>query len=598
MVFIMCGIVGCILKDESKNVAPILFDCISKLEYRGYDSIGLATYDGNMHIKKDKGKIAEVNNKLDLPDMPGNYGIAHVRWATHGDPSKLNAHPQLDEENTIAVVHNGIIENNSEIREKLISEGHIFKSDTDTEVIPHLIQKYMDEGLDLEHSLRKTIDILQGAYAIAAISSNESNKIVATRKDSPLIVGIGEDAYYLASDSPAILKYANNIIYPEKGEIVVLDEDNFVVHDEFDNVVHKEIDVITWTPEMAEKEGYDHFMIKEINEQSTAVRNTLTQRDSIQDIIDDLGDISRVCFVACGTSYHASLTGKYLLESLAGISTDVILASEFKYSAKTLDENTLVVFISQSGETADSLKALDIANETSKTLGIVNVAGSSITRRAQYVIQTQAGPEIGVAATKTYVSQLTAIYLFAALIAGDYDLVGDLDKVPGYIDEVLENVDSIKSMSKRYNYAKDFFYLGRGYSYPTALEGALKLKEISYIHGEGYAAGELKHGPLALIDEGIPVVIVIPPGDSHRKTMSNLEEVKSRGARVLAFGGDNDEELLNKAPEVFTINHNVSEILAPLVYIVPLQLLSYYITIEKGFDPDKPRNLAKCVTVE
>ena len=594
----MCGIVGCILKDNDKNVAPILFDCISKLEYRGYDSIGLATYDDNIFIKKDKGKIDEVNKKLDLPDMPGNFGIAHVRWATHGDPSKLNAHPQLDEENTIAVVHNGIIENNSKIKADLMAEGHVFKSDTDTEVIPHLIQKFMDEGLDLEHAVRKTIEILDGAYAIAAISSREPDKIVATRKDSPLIVGLGEDGYYLASDSPAILKYAKDIIYPERGEIVILDKDGVVVHDEFDNVVHKEVDTINWTPEMAEKEGYDHFMIKEINEQATAVRNTLTQKENIEKIIEDLEDVSRICFVACGTSYHASLTGKYLLESLAGISTDVILASEFKFSAKTLDENTLVIFISQSGETADSLKALDVANETSKTLGIVNVAGSSITRRAQYVIQTQAGPEIGVAATKTYVSQLTAIYLFAALMGKNDELLSELNKVPDYIDEVLEDVESIKSMSKRYNYAKDFFYLGRGYSYPTALEGALKLKEISYIHGEGYAAGELKHGPLALIDEGIPVVVVIPPGDSYKKTMSNLEEVKSRGAHVLAFGAADDDELTGKAPEVFKINPEVSEIIAPLVYIVPLQLLSYYITIEKGFDPDKPRNLAKCVTVE
>ena len=594
----MCGIVGCILKENDRNAAPILFDCISKLEYRGYDSIGLATYDGNIHIKKDKGKIDEVNNKLDLPDMQGSFGIAHVRWATHGDPSKLNAHPQLDEENTIAVVHNGIIENNTKIKADLIAEGHTFKSDTDTEVIPHLIQKYMDEGNDLEHAVRKTIEILDGAYAIAAISSREPDKIVATRKDSPLIVGLGENGYYLASDSPAILKYAKDIIYPQKGEIVILDRTGVVVHDEFDNPVNKKVDTINWTPEMAEKEGYDHFMIKEINEQATSVKNTLTQRDNIQKIIDDLDDVTRICFVACGTSYHASLTGKYLLESLAGIPTDVILASEFKYSAKTLDENTLVIFISQSGETADSLKALDVANETSKTLGIVNVAGSSITRRAQYVIQTQAGPEIGVAATKTYVSQLTAIYLFAALMAKDDELLNDLDNVPGFIDEVLEDVESIKIMSQRYNYAKDFFYLGRGYSYPTALEGALKLKEISYIHGEGYAAGELKHGPLALIDEGIPVVVVIPPGDSYKKTMSNLEEVKSRGAHVLAFGAADDEELAKKAPEVFKINPDVSEIIAPLVYIVPLQLLSYYITVEKGFDPDKPRNLAKCVTVE
>ena len=594
----MCGIVGCILKEDSE-VAPILFDCISKLEYRGYDSIGLATFSNDkIFIKKDKGKIQEVDDKLNLTDMPGNFGIAHVRWATHGDPSKLNSHPHVDEDNTVAVVHNGIIENYLEIKEKLILECHVFKSDTDTEVIPHLIQKFMAEKFDLEHAVRKTIDVIEGAYAIAAISVNEPDKIVATRKDSPLIVGIGEDGYYLASDSPAILKYARDIIYPEKGEIVILDKDGVVVHDEFDNVVNKEIDTINWTPEMAEKEGYDHFMIKEINEQATAVRNTLTQKENIQQIIEDAGDIQRICFVACGTSYHASLTGKYLIESLAGIPTDVILASEFKYSANTLNDKTLVIFISQSGETADSLKALDVANQTSQTLGIVNVAGSSITRRAKYVVQTQAGPEIGVAATKTYVAQLTAIYLLAAVLSKKVELLNELDKVPDFIDEVLLSVDLVKDLSKRYNYASDFFYLGRGYSYPTALEGALKLKEITYIHGEGYAAGELKHGPLALIDEGIPVVVIIPPGDNYRKTMSNLEEVKSRGANVLAIGSDNDESLKSKADDVISVNSEVKEIIAPLVYIVPLQLIAYYITLEKGHDPDKPKNLAKCVTVE
>ena len=594
----MCGIVGCILKEDD-TVAPILFDCISKLEYRGYDSIGLATFSQDkIYIKKDKGKIEEVDKKLTLQDMPGNYGIAHVRWATHGDPSKMNSHPHVDEENTVAVVHNGIIENYLEIKEKLTLEGHVFKSDTDTEVIPHLIQKFIKEKFDLEHAVRKTIDVIEGAYAIAAISLNEPDKIVATRKDSPLIVGIGDGGYYLASDSPAILKYARDIIYPERGEIVILDKEGVVVHDEFDNVVNKDIETINWTPEMAEKEGYDHFMIKEINEQASAVRNTLTQKENIQNIIDDLDGIERICFVACGTSYHASLTGKYLIESLAGIPTDVVLASEFKYSANTLNDKTLVIFISQSGETADSLKALDVANQTSKTLGIVNVAGSSITRRAQYVIQTQAGPEIGVAATKTYLSQLTAIYLFAALISNNAELLKELDNVPDFIDESLENVDLIEDLSRRYNFARDFFYLGRGYSYPTALEGALKLKEITYIHGEGYAAGELKHGPLALIDEGIPVVVIIPPGDNYRKTMSNLEEVKSRGANVLAIGAGNDESLKAKADDVIPINENVKEIIAPLIYIVPLQLIAYYITLEKGHDPDKPKNLAKCVTVE
>ncbi len=593
----MCGIVGCILKNNEK-AAPILLDCISKLEYRGYDSIGIATVNNDINIKKDKGKIEEVNSELDLADMSGSYGIAHVRWATHGDPNKINAHPHTDETESVAVVHNGIIENYLEIKTQLEEEGHVFKSDTDTEVIPHLIQKYMNKGLDLEDALRETINIIHGAYAIAAVSKNEPDKIIATRKDSPLIIGIGENGYYLASDSPAILEYARDIIYPEKGELVIIDKEGITVKDEFDNIVEKEVETIEWTPEMAQKEGYDYFMIKEINEQSTAVRNTLTVMESIQEIIDDLGDISRICFVACGTSYHASLIGKYLLESLAGIPTDVILASEFKYSVNTLNENTLVIFISQSGETADSLKALDLANETSKTLGIVNVAGSAITRRADYVIQTQAGPEIGVAATKTYLSQLTAIYLFAALMADDEKLLEDIHKVPDFIDELLAEVDSIKQMSKKYKFASDFFFIGRGYSYPIALEGSLKLKEITYIHGEGYAAGELKHGPLALIDEGIPVVVILPPGENHRKTMSNLEEVKSRGADILAIGYKGDEALELKADDLFTINDEVKEIIAPLVYIVPLQLLAYYVAVEKGLDPDKPKNLAKCVTVE
>ena len=595
----MCGIVGCILKKDDAYVSNILFDCISKLEYRGYDSIGLATYYKNeIYIKKDKGEIEEVDKKLDLARMPGNFGIAHVRWATHGVPSKLNAHPQLDEENSIAVVHNGIIENYSEIREKLELEGHVFKSDTDTEVIPHLIQRFIDEGADLEKAFKKTVEIIEGSYAIAAICKDEPNKIIATRKDSPLIIGIGEEAYFVASDTPAILSYARDIIFPEKGEIIILDKSGVVVKDEFDNVVKKEIERIDWTPEMAQKEGYDYFMIKEINEQAMAVKQTLTQKENIQNIIEDIGDISRVCFVACGTSYHASLSGKYLLESLAGIPTDVVLASEFKYSANALNDETLVIFISQSGETADSLKALDVANEISKTLGIVNVVGSSITRRADYVIQTQAGPEIGVAATKTYLAQLTAIYLFVGLLTNNEELLNELYKVPDYITEVLGDVDYIQDLSKRFNYAHDFFYLGRGYSYPTALEGALKLKEITYIHGEGYAAGELKHGPLALIDEGVPVIVIIPPGDNHKKTMSNLVEVKSRKAHVLAIGSSDDDVLESKASDIIKINSEVKELIAPLVYVVPLQLIAYYITIEKGFNPDKPKNLAKCVTVE
>ena len=595
----MCGIVGCVLKE--KKAAPILLDSISKLEYRGYDSVGIATaVDRKINLKKDAGKIKEVDKKLDLKDMEGSFGIAHVRWATHGDPNKTNSHPHLNMDRTIAVVHNGIIENSAEIKEELIGEGYKFKSETDTEVIPHLLDKYMKTGLDLENALRKVLDVIHGSYAIAAICVDEPDRVVATRKDSPLIVGIGKDEYFVASDYPAILKYAKDIVFPEQGEIVVLNPDGVTVKDEYDNVINKEVTTINWSPEMAEKGGYDHFMIKEINEQDTAIQNTLTQRENVQQIVDELkGDINRVVFVACGTSYHASLIGKYLIEPLAGIPTEVLLASEFKYSARTLDEKTLVIFISQSGETADTLKALDIANETSKTLAIVNVVGSSMTRRAQYVIQTQAGPEIGVAATKTYVSQLTAIYLFAGLLAGDEELLSKLEKVPDYINEILKDCDVIKQLSVKYRYAKDFFYLGRGYAYPTALEGALKLKEITYIHGEGYAAGELKHGPLALIDKGIPVVVLLPPGDNLEKTMSNLEEVRARGADVLAIGARKDKEQFTNAKDIFLINDEVDEIIAPLVYIVPLQLLSYYVAISKeGVDPDKPKNLAKCVTVE
>ncbi len=595
----MCGIVGCVLKE--KKAAPILLDSISKLEYRGYDSVGIATaVDRKINLKKDAGKIKEVDKKLDLKDMEGSFGIAHVRWATHGDPNKTNSHPHLNMDRTIAVVHNGIIENSAEIKEELIGEGYKFKSETDTEVIPHLLDKYMKTGLDLENALRKVLDVIHGSYAIAAICVDEPDRVVATRKDSPLIVGIGHDEYFVASDYPAILKYARDIIFPEQGEIVVLNPDGVIVKDEYDNVINKEVTTINWSPEMAEKGGYDHFMIKEINEQDTAIQNTITQRENVQQIVDELkGDINRVVFVACGTSYHASLIGKYLIEPLAGIPTEVLLASEFKYSARTLDEKTLVIFISQSGETADTLKALDIANETSKTLAIVNVVGSSMTRRAQYVIQTQAGPEIGVAATKTYVSQLTAIYLFAGLLSGDEELLSKLEKVPDYINEILKDSDVIKQLSVKYRYAKDFFYLGRGYAYPTALEGALKLKEITYIHGEGYAAGELKHGPLALIDKGIPVVVLLPPGDNLEKTMSNLEEVRARGADVLAIGARKDKEQFTHAKDIFLINDDVDEIIAPLVYIVPLQLLSYYVAISKeGVDPDKPKNLAKCVTVE
>jgi glucosamine--fructose-6-phosphate aminotransferase (isomerizing) len=592
----MCGIVGCILK-EDKDVAPILFNCISMLEYRGYDSIGMATYDGDITVKKDKGDIETVNSKLNLEDIGGRLGIAHTRWASTGKPTSENAHPHLDSSGSVAVVHNGTLENYRQIKRELIADGCKFKSTTDSEVIPNLIHKYMAEGLNLEAALSKCAGRLKGSYAIVAMSKDEPDKLVATRQDSPLIVAYGDEGYFFASDTPAVLDYARNVIRPKDGEIAVISRDGIKIHDKNGKDVEWESKYINWSAKMAKKEGHAHFMIKEIIEQPQAVKDTLGQRENIQEVIDEIGDVKRICFVACGTSYHASITGKYLIESMAGIPTDVVIASEFKYTAKTWDEDTLVVFISQSGETYDTRIALKEAKKTSKTLAIVNVIGSAMSEEADYVIQTQAGPEIGVAATKTYIAQLTAIYLFAGLLAQNDELVEELYNVPEYIREVIDERDEVKDLSKRYDFADDAFYLGRGFSYPIALEGALKLKEITYIHAEGYAAGELKHGPLALIDEKVPVIVIIPPGDDYDKTMTNLEEVKARGAIVLSVGARGDENIRENSKIVFEINPKVTDIIAPLVYTVPLQLLSYYVTLDKGYNPDKPKNLSKVITV-
>ncbi len=592
----MCGIVGCILK-EKNDVAPILFDCISKLEYRGYDSVGIATYDNEINVKKAKGDIERVNEKLCFNDMKGSFGIAHTRWASTGKPTDENAHPHLDTTESVAVVHNGTLENYSELKRELINEGYKFKSTTDSEIIPNLVKKFMKEGFNLEESLKKTTEKLKGSFAIVAFSKDEPDKIVATRQDSPLIVAYGELGFFVASDTPAVLEYARDIIRPNEGEIAILTMEGIEIHDENGKNIEWESTYIDWTPEMARKEGFDHYMIKEITEQSDAVKNTMTQKSKIQNVIKKIGEIKRICFVACGTSYHASITGKYLIESLAEIACDVVIASEAKYTAKTWDEDTLVIFISQSGETYDSRMALKEARKNSKTLAIVNVVGSAMCEEAEFVIQTQAGPEIGVAATKTYVAQLTAIYLFAGLISKNDALVDELYKVPEYIDETVKQMDSIKELSKRYDFADNAFYLGRGFSYPIALEGALKLKEITYIHAEGYAAGELKHGPLALIDEKVPVIVIIPPGDDYSKTMTNLEEVKARGAIVLSVGAKGDANIAENSNVFIEMNPKIKDILAPLVYIVPLQLLSYYVTLDKGYDPDRPRNLAKVITV-
>lgn len=591
----MCGIVACIIKDEASTV---LLECVQRLEYRGYDSVGIATLSEDIYIKKGEGKIDDVQEKIVLTDIPGNMGIAHVRWATHGLPTGKNAHPHTDCQKRIAVVHNGIIENYKELKNKLIDEGHIFVSDTDTEVIPHLIEKYMDMGNGLEVATRMATKDINGSYAIAAISADEPDKIIGVRKESPLIVGVGEKEFFIASDVPAILDHTNKIIYLNDNEMVILTAEGVIVKDDEGKVLEKEIETIEWTSDMAKKGGYKHFMLKEIHEQPEVVKNTLMEYSEIEKVVQNFSDFKRVCFVACGTSYHASLVGKYLFETLLGIPTDVILSSEFIFSEPSLDSDTLVIFISQSGETADTLKALKVANIKSETLVIVNVLGSTATREADHVIYSRAGPEIGVAATKTYVSQLVCIYLLVIALSDDKKLLDEIKKVPDHMKSAIEDEEHIIEIAKKYKDATDFFFIGRGFSYPTALEGSLKLKEITYIHGEGYAAGELKHGPLALIDDNVPVLAVVPPGLSHDKTLGNIEEVKARGASVIAVGSSEDTVLKSEAHDFIGFKADITEMISPIPYVVPLQLLSYHISVERGIDPDKPKNLAKCVTVE
>ncbi|MTK64842.1 MAG: glutamine--fructose-6-phosphate transaminase (isomerizing) [Methanobacterium sp.] len=591
----MCGIVACIIKDEASTV---LLECVRRLEYRGYDSVGIATLSEDLYIKKGEGKIDEVQEKIVLTDIPGNMGIAHVRWATHGLPTGKNAHPHTDCQKRIAVVHNGIIENYREIKDKLIDEGHIFVSDTDTEVIPHLIEKYMDMGNGLEVATRMATKDIKGSYAIAAISADEPDKIIGVRNESPLIVGVGEKESFIASDVPAVLDHTNQIIYLNDHEMVILTSEGIIVKDEEGKVLEKEINTIEWTSDMAKKGGYKHFMLKEIHEQPEVVKNTLMEYSEIEKVVQKFSDFKRVCFVACGTSYHASLVGKYLFETLLGIPTDVVLSSEFIFSEPSLDAETLVIFISQSGETADTLRALKVANKKSETLVIVNVLGSTATREADHVIYSRAGPEIGVAATKTYVSQLVCIYLLVIALSDDKKLLDEIKKVPDHMKSTIEDEELIIEIAKKYKDATDFFFIGRGFSYPTALEGSLKLKEITYIHGEGYAAGELKHGPLALIDDDVPVLAVVPPGQSHDKTLGNIEEVKARGASVIAVGSSEDAVLKSEAHDFIGFKTDITEMVSPIPYVVPLQLLSYYISVERGIDPDKPKNLAKCVTVE
>lgn len=609
----MCGIVGYI---GTKQAAPIILDGLSKLEYRGYDSAGMAIYDGEnkINITKSVGRLKVLENMThDGETMPGFCGIGHTRWATHGVPSDSNAHPHFNEAETIAVVHNGIIENYLQLRKMLTEKGYKFVSETDSEVLAHLLDYYY-KGNPLE-AVTKVLHRVEGSYALGILFADCPDQIFATRKESPLIVGQNEDGCFIASDVPAILKYTRKVYYVDNQEVVRLRADHMHFYTVDEEEIQKTPVTIEWDASAAEKAGYEHFMLKEMYEQPKTVTDTLMPRLKDQDIVieelsmsdEELRAVKKIHIVACGSAYHAGVTGKYVIEGLARIPVEVDLASEFRYRNPILEEGAMVVVISQSGETADTLAALRESKARGfQVLGIVNVVGSSIAREADKVMYTWAGPEIAVATTKAYTAQLVALYLLAmkfGRVRGEIDdaafasLIGDLRCLPDQIELLLNNKNKIQRFANRYIGAKDVFFIGRGIDYAISLEGSLKLKEISYIHSEAYAAGELKHGTISLIEEGTLVAAVSTQPELYAKTISNMVEVKARGAFVLAVTCEENKEIEKAADYVIYIPET-NPYFANSLAIIPLQLFGYYVSVGKGCDVDKPRNLAKSVTVE
>ncbi len=610
----MCGIVGYIGEKQAEGV---LMEGLARLEYRGYDSAGVATLaDGDVHIRRAVGKLVNLRERLRETPCPGSVGIGHTRWATHGRPTEENAHPHHSD--GIIVVHNGIIENHAELRDALIAAGRTFTSDTDTEIFAHLIAVARKEGADLLGALRKALTQVEGAFAIAVLDEAEPERILFARLASPLVVGMGQGEAFLASDIPAVLTHTRRFMFLEDGDHGVISAKGVEVFDEAGSPVEREVKVIEWSPVMAEKGGHKHFMHKEIVEQPRAITDTLRGRldfDGKRVFLDGvdmalLEKVKRICVVACGTSWHSGLVGRYLIEQLAKVPVDVDLASEFRYREPVVEPGTLVVAISQSGETADTLAALKEARvRGAETLAISNVIDSAIPRLCESsagTLYTRAGPEIGVASTKAFVTQLCALHLLALVLGQQRghlspdDIVEEmqaLSRVPREIEAVLEGEDAIKELAKGYMHSRDMLYLGRGTLFPIALEGALKLKEISYIHAEGYAAGEMKHGPIALIDEEMPVVVLATRGHGYEKVVSNLEEVRARGGRIIALCHDDDERLKELAEGTLIVPPCPDRVL-PILASIPLQLFAYHIADLRGTDVDQPRNLAKSVTVE
>jgi len=606
----MCGIFGCIIREG--QAVKLINDGLKRLEYRGYDSTGVAIINnGKMEVRKDKGRIEEVVSNLHILDMPGKIGLGHTRWATHGAPAMENAHPHTDESGSIALIHNGVIENYLELKDELLEKGHIFQSRTDTEVIPHLIEEEMKNDIGLQGALLRVLRRLKGSYAIVVLSTHEPNKIYCARNESPLVLGVSDNGTYCASDVPALLPYTNQVNYLRNGEMATLNIDGYKIIKISDgSEIERPNTEITWSPEMAEKQGYIHFMLKEIYEQPTSLRDGLRLQERYLDLLTQFLDRGKEVFlVAAGTSFHSCLAGSYLFSKLARLTTFPVVSSEFmeRYGS-TVGIDSIILTVSQSGETYDTLKAIDHARMRASTvLGITNTVGSTLTRVARAYLIQQSGPEIGVAATKTFTSQVLVLAQMALRLAKNrgklsQDELDDLDKklhmIPDWVEETLEkNEDRVKELAKAHLKENLYVFLGRGISSATALEGRLKLLEITYVPSLAYPAGESKHGPISIIEEGVTCIFVCPRGDSHSHIIGSIMEMKSRGAKIVSICEEGDEDIKRLSDEVVEMPKGIPDELSPIVYITPLQLFAYHLAVLKGLDPDKPRNLAKSVTV-
>lgn len=608
----MCGIFGCVLHDE-RSAAPLIHSALKRLEYRGYDSVGQVTVDGGrLYVKKDRGRLEEVDAKYNLDNMPGPVGVGHTRWATHGRPAQENSHPHVDCKSRIAVVHNGIIENYLDIRRDLESKGHRFLSRTDTEIVPHLVEEYVANGTSLEEAFRKAISQLQGAYSLVLTSADHPKMILCARQESPLVLGIGDGEYYCSSDISAFLPITKKALVLEEGEMAVLEPKGIrILNTETGQPVKRDPITITWDPESAKKQGFRHFMLKEVHEQVQTIRDALRTHGIYYDLLaSKIVDSNKLFIIACGTAYHAGLVGSQSLMRLAGVEARVVVASEFAEEALDLvDNKTSILAVSQSGETMDTLNAVREAKaKGASILSVTNVLGSTLMRLSDVYIGQNCGPEIGVAATKTFTSQVTVLSRLAATtgrktgrvpIRKIEDVEEALPKTSGIIQELLNTkVEAVRRVSDSILSASSICFLGRGVSVPTALEGRLKLLELAYVPAIAYPAGESKHGFISLIEEGFPVIFVAPPDETHKKIVGNIMEMKARGARIISLIREGDEEIRTISDDVVEIPEALPTLISPIVYVVPLQLLAYYLSVGKGHDPDYPRNLAKSVTVE